>query len=82
MHHEAECHIVVDTAHWQKLMHREPPIPPDKDIEAAFPDWRLRCQTFAARCVEQEGKKLVELTALDYFRYGMKFVIAEASLHL
>lgn len=74
MIHEAECHIVLEPG--IGMLKAEPPIPTDEQIEEVFPNWRFKIKPFIRRCCKQENKDY--LSAEDFFRYGMKFMVCES----
>lgn len=80
MIHEAECHIVLEPGiGLPGFIKTEPPVATDEQIEQVFPNWKFKVRPFIDRCCKQEGKTLRELTADDFFRYGMKFMVCEST---
>jgi hypothetical protein len=79
MIHEAECHIVLEPGIGiGSFIKAEPPIPTDAQIEEVFPTWKLKAQLFVERCCKEENRQINNLTASEFFRYGMKFMICES----
>ena len=78
MIHNAECHIHIKGG-LPIFTGGRVPIPTDAQIQDVFPEWNLRAQEFVLRCCEEDGKRIEQLTATEFFKYGMKFMIVEAA---
>lgn len=80
---DGECHIIIPPAGVggmniiEALGGKEPPIPPDDELEMVFQDWRAKGKIFIYRCLKEEGRDALTLDAQDIFRYAMKYVMVE-----